>query len=172
MAEEKNILDHLKPRKVNVPENAYFRELAANVSESESKKASVIPLFKRRSTWLSAAAVAAVVIIILPFLPGTQPDTNPLQTLRELGHDDVVAYVDENIDEFNLDMIIQHIPHSNLDAETKNEPETPDSDSTATTTTTVPEPNLDDIDVDDILEYLMKEGYDPDERSEDEEIFI
>lgn len=177
MKSEKDILDHLKARKIERPSSDYFANLAKQISDSQSAPAKIIPLYRRKGTWISIAAAAAVVLLVFQFIPesGLTP-SNPMTSLSidDLSSEEITAYVEKHIDEFDIDMIIDQIPLSNLENDPVEETIEPnDSTEFQNINTTIDTGlNFDDIDIDDILQYFESEGIDIEELENEEDILI
>ncbi len=154
METPKELFDHLKARPVETPDASYFEALAQAVIEQEKPR--VIPLYKRPIVWMTAAAAAIALLVI--FRPADAPvEENVLLALNEISHEDVFNYVDEHIDEFEIEMLAEAIPSENIEPVSLTTPEP-----VATPVETVPETTLDfdEINKDDILDYLESEGLD------------
>jgi hypothetical protein len=181
MEEKNDIFDHLKPRKTQVPDASYFEALANSVIESQQEKAvapkeetKIIPLYKRPVVWLGAvAAVFIAGILIVNFSKTTEIDSDPLLALNEVSSEAVYSYIDENIEDFETELIVEAMEETDVEEMsfvvvepevTEPAPEEMDI--------AVAEPiSFDEIDSDDILDYFNEEGIDS-EDFEDEDSFI
>jgi hypothetical protein len=180
--EEQHIIDELKKRPAEVPGEDYFAGLKSDIlqrikvtdtqsppPQSPSKGGSrTIPLY--RKTWFQIAAAASVVLIVSLFALNTseergtqvaqaqQPDWN------SVSQEEVLAYIQENIDDFETEAIAQQldsIPAWSVGEELAvNE---------APVTTKAAQQKADkydelfrDIDQEDILEYLEDEELEED----------
>jgi hypothetical protein len=181
MEEKNDIFDHLKPRKTEIPDASYFEALANSVIESQQEKpaepkkeAKIIPLYKRPVVWLGAvAAIFIAGILIVNFSKSTETDSDPLLALNEVSSEDVYSYIDENIEDFETELIVEAMQESDLDemsftaVETEVPEPAPEEMDVAAT-----EPIFfDEIDSEDILDYFNEEGIDS-EDFEDEDSFI
>lgn len=152
---QNNILDHLKVKRVEVMPEAYFVDLA---NKSIKKKSKIISL--RIVIW-SAAAAIALFLVSLPLLnPGQTESKN--YSFSEITSSEALAYVDEHINEFEDELIIDFIeselitlPEIVVEIETNKEE-----------TFSEAIESLDEIDTESILEYLMYEGIENDEIDE------
>lgn len=168
MEEKHDIFDHLKAVNPSVPDDSYFENLAQQVILSQ-QKTKVIPLYKRPVVWISA--VAAILLVSLLVVNLTSSDINqnsdPLLALNDLSSDELYNYIDENIDDFDIEMIAEALDDQGLDEMANSAVyslETDPEDTPALKTTEAPiSVSLDDIDIDDILDYFNTEGIDPDE---------
>jgi hypothetical protein len=171
MEEQNDIFDHLKVRKSPLPDDSYFESLAKNVINSH-QKTRVIPLYKRPVFWISAVAALFVVsFLVINFTSTSTPENDPLLALNDLSSDELFNYIDENIDDFDTDLIVEVMNESTIDEITFSESEnslTHPTNPTQSTETTI---SFDDIDTQDILDYLNSEGIDSDDL-EDEDPFI
>lgn len=184
MEEKNDIFDHLKPGKTPVPDASYFEALANSVIESQQenqpetkKETKIIPLYKRPITWIGAAAAIFIAgMLIVNFNKTVETDSDPLLALTEVSSDDVYNYIDENIEDFETDLIVEALSQSDVDEMSFTEPEKKESDSeeeeTNTNTTTTETISFDDIDTDDILQYFNEQGFDSEDFEEDEDSFI
>ena len=166
MNENNNILDHLKSRPVQTPDASYFEQLA-NHAIGQQNKAKVIPLYKRPSVWLASAAAIFLATLMIINL-GEQPTKQDvLLSMNDLQQDEIFMYVDENIDEFDTEMICEVIHEDSLEVTDLIENDITGTPVDIEAVEVSSELNFDDIDVNDILEYLNDEGIDPDELNDD-----
>lgn len=152
---QNNILDHLKVKRVEVMPEAYFVDLA---NKSIKKKSKIISL--RMVIWSAAAAIALFLVCLRLLNPGQTESKN--YSFSEITSSEALAYVDEHINEFEDELIIDFIeselitlPEIVVEIETNKE-ETVSEDIES----------LDEIDTESILEYLMYEGIENDEIDE------
>lgn len=171
MEEKNDIFDHLKPRETSIPDASYFEAMAKSVIESQ-KKAPIIPLYKRPVVWISAvAAIFIAGILVVNFSATSENNPEPLLALNDVSSDELYQYIDENIDDFETDLIIEALYESSIDEMNITEPQSTESTETKTEEVTTEPISFDDIDSQDILEYLNEEGIDSDD-FEDEDSFI
>ena len=164
MEEKKDIFDHLKPGKISTPDPSYFNQLANDIIASQEVK--MIPLYKKPVVWLSAAAAAIAILFVFNF-NSPEESTDVLLALNEIPAEELISYVDENIEEFETEMLVEIIPAANI--ETVELTETHEDVPPETHEET--ELNFDNIDTEDILDYINSEEieiYDLDES----EVFI
>lgn len=175
MEEKRDIFNHLNVVKTNVPDDSYFEQLAKSVIASQSKP-KVIPLYKRPVVWIGAVAAILLVSLLVVNFSSTDitEDQDPLLALNEISSDELYNYINENIDDFDTDMLIDALDDQAIDELTS---KTSQALQTAAGKPNVPvkaeKPlpvSFDDIDVEDILDYFEKEGIDPEDI--EEEIFI
>ena len=170
MEEKNDIFDHLKPRKTPIPDASYFESMAKSVIESQ--KAPIIPLYKRPVVWISAvAAIFIAGIMIVNFSTTSDINSDPLLALNDVSSDELYAYIDENIDDFETDLIVEALNESSVDEMNFIEPEPVEQIETKVEKIS-PEPiSFDEVDSKDILDYFNEEGIDSDE-FEDDDSFI
>jgi cell division protein FtsX len=109
MEKEKNIVDFLKPRERETLDNAYFDNLAASIVSAhpkvETKK--IIPLYKKTTFWISSIAAVFIGLIALKTFTTTSEKT---YNFNSVSHSELMAYVEDNIDEFDQDLLVKYIP--------------------------------------------------------------
>lgn len=179
MEEKNDIFDHLKPGKTPIPDASYFENLAKSVIDSQKevpakKETPIVPLYKRPALWIGAvAAVFIAGFLIVNFGKTAELDSDPLLALNDVSNTEVYNYIDENIDDFETDLIVEAMNESSVDELTFVEPEEdePTPSETSSEATTVETISFDDIDAEDILNYFNAEGIDS-EDFEDDDSFI
>lgn len=163
MNEEKNIFDFIEKRKVDVPDEAYFHGLAQSVIRSQKTK--IIPIYKRPITWIGTAAAIVLMLMVVKF-DSTEElvETDILSALDDIPRDVILAYVEGNIDEFDIELIAEFIPASSLRFEKIEETQISDDKP-------IESVSFDNITRDEILKYLEDEELDFSDL-EDEDSFI
>lgn len=162
MKEEKDILDFLKVNRTETPDALYFENLAKEVVKSQQPK--VIPLYKKANFWISSAAAVVIGILVVTGLDNnSQQKENPLLALSEVSSMEILNYMDENIEEFELDEIASIIPEETLESVEVFEAEiveeiTPEE--IIPTSITPSSIDMEEIDSEEILDYLYEEGID------------
>lgn len=154
MEKQNDIFDHLKPREIFTPDQAYFDQLATNVISTAKSK--VIPLYKKPVFWMTAAAACITVVLLLNIGTTSKTSENVLLAMNEIPQHEVLEYVKQNIKEFDTEMLSEIIPENNIEEikfstqieEKKSEP------------LSEPQINFDNIDQEDILNYLYEEDID------------
>ncbi|MCJ8291851.1 MAG: hypothetical protein HRT58_17445 [Crocinitomicaceae bacterium] len=170
MEEKNDIFDHLKPRKTPIPDASYFESMAKSVIESQ--KAPIIPLYKRPVVWISAvAAIFIAGIMIVNFSTTSDINSDPLLALNDVSSDELYAYIDENIDDFETDLIVEALNESSVDEMNFIEPEPAEQIEVKAEKTDPESISFDEVDSKDILDYFNEEGIDSDE-FEDDDSFI
>lgn len=163
METKKDIFDYLKPRKKIVPDQSYFDQLSANVLAHEKVK--VVPLYRKPIFWLSSAAAAITIIMLVNIKTEIPNSVNPMIALNEISSEELFAYVNDNIEDFDTEMLTEIIPSDNIE----------EIDLVATDKIVVDEVpsetelNFDNIQEEEILEYILNEEIDI---YDIEEIFI
>lgn len=171
MEEKKDIFDHLKPRETSIPDASYFEAMAKSVIKSQ-KKTPILQLYKRPIVWIGAvAAIFIAGILIVNFSTTEENNSDPLLALNDVSSDELYQYIDENIDDFETDLIVEVMNESSVDEMTIAEIETNESTEIITPEITKETISFDDVDSEDILEYLNNQGMDSDD-FEDEDSFI
>ncbi len=164
MEKEKDIFDHIKPRKIEVPDTAYFKQLTEKVVEENRVK--VVPFYRKPIAWVGAAA-AVVAIVLLSNLFTNDPvvDSNPLLALNECSKAEISAYIEDNLHAFDSDLLEEYVPEDSLEIDLILIEEA------SSTQHEEPTISLDEIDKQDILDYFDEYEIDPYEL-DDEDIFI
>lgn len=171
MEEKNDIFEHLKPRSTDVPDDSYFEAMANSVIETQ-KKTPIIPLYKRPIVWIGAvAAVFLVGFLIVNFSSTSDSNSDALLALNDVSSNELFEYIDENIDDFDTDLIVDAMNESAVDELSFIEPESSEIIEVATEKTTPSRITFDDIDANDILDYFNEEGIDT-EDLEDDDSFI
>ena len=171
MKEKNDIFDHLKPRETPIPDASYFEAMAKSVIESQ-KEIQIIPLYKRPVVWIGAvAAIFIAGILLVNFSATSENNSNPLLALNDVSSDELYKYIDENIDDFETDLIAEALNESSVDEMNYIEAVSSEQIETKPTQTREEPISFEEIDSDDILNYFNEEGIDS-EDFEDEDSFI
>lgn len=157
MEKEKNIVDFLKPRERESLDNAYFENLAASIVSAhpkvEAKK--IIPLYKKTTFWISSIAAVFIGLIALNTFTSSSEKT---YNFNSVSHSELMAYVEDNIDEFDQDLLVKYIP---VESSTKIIAKELIDQKTATEKVQVKSKSktvlFDDLQKEDILNYLDAE---------------
>lgn len=178
MEEKKDIFDFIEKRPSETPDSDYFDNLAASVisevsntdnAESDASKGKVVPLYRRPALWLSGAAAAILVAFLL--LPEqTAPTSEGALSFEDLSKKEVLAYVDENIEDFDVELLAEFIPSNKLSTDNYFDQTTQEVPEEVETTNPELEESLESVSPQEILEYLEMEGMDVDDL--DEELFL
>jgi len=117
MKSKKDILDHLKPIKIDAPDSEFFETLASQVVKEH-------PIVKRKgknNMRIMRMAMAAAAVLVLAFVLmksfSIEPQIkSPEKTLLwEIQDDEIYAYVEEHIDEFSIEEITETLTEDDLD---------------------------------------------------------
>jgi len=174
MEEEKDIFDFIEKRSFDSPDSSYFEGLAdkviAETNVPSAQKAKVVPLYRRPITWISGVAAAVLVaFLLLPNEQKTIVDSSNAN-FTDLSKQEVLAYVNDNIEDFDEELLVEFIALKSLKttAAQKNEQEPEESLETLVETETKDlQESLKSISDEEILEYLEEEGLDSDDFEED-----
>lgn len=171
MEEKNNIFEHLKQRKSAIPDDLYFEQMVKSVIASQ-QKAPIIPLHKRPIVWISAiAAIILVGFIVVNFTSTSTSKTDALLALNDISSKEVYQYINENIDDFDMDLIVDALNESTVDEFRFVEPDSSKIEEVKPEKLTPTRISFDEIDANDILDYFNQEGIDI-EDLEDDESFI
>jgi hypothetical protein len=161
MENPNNIFDQVQKRKITVPERAYFDAMADSILSQQASK--IVPLYKKPLVWISSAAAAAIIAITIQLSTSTEESLSLQAALNEIPHETILAYVTENIDDYEIDEIAEIIPEGNIQEIEVFQPATIES------TTNL---SFDNISNEEIMDYLFEEGIDLEEMNESELFFI
>ena len=163
MKENEDIFDHLKKRKIETPHKDYFDALAASVIKQESKETKVIPI-GRKILYRSTSAAAILVIGLFLFNTPDQQERNILAQLDDVSTEELISYVDENIDDFDSEQLGETLSDEEID---KLDEELSIEMLDISYFESSESISFEDIDEQDILDYLELEDIDLDELEND-----
>lgn len=118
---KRHIIDELKRQQTELPDDAFFDRIKADVlkrvaEESSAPVIKVIPIYRRM--WLVGSVAAGLALLLaLPFVfreEQPQPSQQAKVTWEDVSRDELLAYIDDNIADFDEDLLVQHldsIPH-------------------------------------------------------------
>lgn len=118
---KRHIIDELKRQQTELPDDAFFDRIKADVlkrvaEETSTPVAKVVPIYRRM--WLVGSVAAGLALLLaLPFLfREEQPQTvqQAKVTWEDVSRDELLAYIDDNIADFDEELLAQHldsIPH-------------------------------------------------------------
>lgn len=161
MENPNNIFDQVQKRKITVPESVYFNAMAESIISQQAPK--IIPLYKKPLAWISSAAAVALIAITIQLSASTEESLNWQSDLNDIPRETILAYVTENIDDYEIDEIAEIIPEEIIQDIEVFQPVTIKSESNL---------SFDHISNEEIMEYLLEEGIDMDEMNESELFFI
>lgn len=153
MENPNNLFNQVKVRKVDVPYADYFNQLADAVIERKAIKTKVIPMYKRPLVWVTSAAAVVAVLVVFKYVDTDEPSMNLELALSEISTDEILAYVNENVDDFDTDLIIEVVPMENAFLNS-------DVDEIKSTESII---SVETISDSEIIEYLLDEDIDLDE---------
>lgn len=160
LGQEKDIFNHIKPKTEATPDASYFEELAKLTLEHEKPKTKVIPLYKKPLFWLIASA-ASIALLLLVYPTSVEEDNTTLLAMNDFSKEEIINYVDENIEEFDTYLFSQYLTDEIIEEDKTIiyvEMETVESEKIE---------ELEEIELDDILEYFEYEEIDIDELEDD-----
>jgi hypothetical protein len=162
MEENKDIFDYLKVNKIGGPDASYFENLANSVIEKSQSNTPIIPLYRKPITWISAAAASIAILLLVNLF--NQPDEpgNVLLALNDIPSNEIEAYVSENIDDFDTELIVEYIDEESLITQEKEDKQEIEVEKTI---------DFEEITAKDILDYFDHEEIELEEL-QDEESFI
>lgn len=161
MKTNSDIFEYLKKRKIDTPNPEYFESMSQKIIAEQSTPLRKVSSLKRIVLWSSAAAAAILLFLMIP-KDAPVEKVNLAQELNALSDADVLSYVHEHLDEFDTEILVAAVPTENIETVSFVTETEPIENSNISQTSI----NFDDLDKDDILEYLESEGleiYDLDE---------
>lgn len=163
MEQQKNMLNHIKPVKVEVPDDQFFTGLAKSIVEKNPRKEA----FVRSINWkrISLIALSSAAILVVGFLLLDQNKNQDLNqdfsvSLAELEKSEIENYINENHKDFDRDSIIEELEAEELFSSDNVESNTQNLEQLFSALT------LKEID-----QYFKAEGIDPEEPEEDELLY-
>ena len=117
MKNKKDILDHLKPVKIETPDKSFFDQLAKKVvtenPKAKNERRLGAKLFRMS---LAAAAVLLIgVVLFNDFENQQKPQQAQRVFLSEINDAEIYDYVDEHIEDFTLEEIEEVISDDDLE---------------------------------------------------------
>tara|TARA_B110000483_G_C18132271_1_gene518121 strand:+ start:710 stop:1192 length:483 start_codon:yes stop_codon:yes gene_type:complete len=110
MSNKKNILDHIKPAKIKVPDEDFFTSLATKVTDTYPKVKATKKKGHTRFLYFGYAAAAILVIGFILFQQFNTP-TPQVKTaesyLAEVSTSQILEYIDTHIENYSDDEIIE-----------------------------------------------------------------
>lgn len=161
MENPNNIFDQVQKRKITVPESAYFDSMADSIISQQAPK--IVPLYKKPLVWISSAAAVALIAITIQLSTSTEESMNLQTALNDIPHETILAYVSENIDDYEIDEIAEIIPDQTIQDIEVFKPIVVESESNL---------SFENISNEEIMEYLLEEGVDLEDMNESELFFI
>lgn len=163
----KQLIDDLKVTPIQMPSDSYFEGLKKNVLEQigntrleEKKEPQVIPMYKRWYVWGSAAAILLFAILFSWNDPNSAPASpESLKiNLSSISNEEIYEYLDQHIEDLDAETIVSHI---DAGAFTATEEQT--DQQVKPVAPSYQSPLLDEINEEEILDYLKNEPGETDE---------
>src|SRR5690606_32203440 len=114
----------------------------------------VVPLYKKPVLWITSVAATIALIIVFNMNASNEKTFNIQLAFNEVSTNEIISYVDENIDEFELSEITVAIPESKLNEMEKSQAVSSDNESNL---------SFENISGEEIIEYLLDEDVELDE---------
>lgn len=153
--DQNNLLDHLNIRPVDKMPESYFVDLAKRTA---IEKGRIITL---KTVLWSVAAAIALLLVSLPLMYPSQ-SLNEKYSFNDITASEALAYVDHHISDFEDDLILDFINDEQLSLQEL----AFDIENDVNEISSEPLDNLNEIDTESILEYLIYEGIENDEIDE------
>ena len=154
MVNKKEILEQVRVKKMESLSSDFLTDMAKEIHRSELKK--IVPIYRKPLFFmLTSAAACAVVVLTIVLTPHKAENVSLAQEFAEISSAEILAYVDENLEEFEEDLLGEFVADFELDEVSGSEREEAISKNSQ-----VAIPTLEDLQNDEILDYLQEEGYD------------
>lgn len=148
-----HIIEKLKKQPASLPDDAYFTSLKSGLMEqveSMETTAPILPLYRRK--WLMGGVAAAILaLVVIPRWWTSEPPKTVVDW-NSVSREELLAYVDEHIADFDAATIaaqLDNIPEWHTGIETK--------DTIANPQESRSEELFDELEDEEILEYLQQE---------------
>ena len=153
MENDKNIVDFLKPREREEISDAYFDNMASIITNTNKKTIvkKLTPIYKKPIFWLTSIAAVFIGLIVLRNFSSEEIQLSA--NLSSPSQSELLAYVDENIDNFEQDLLVKYIPID--ETEISELKKTSPNNQTNWTIENVE--LFEDINKEDVLQYLSSE---------------
>lgn len=108
MKQEKNIFDYIKRKEQENLSTDFFENLSATIIKQHPQQTTkIVPIHKKKIHWiLSVASVAAIVLFMVIW---NENKTVKLKITEQPTQEELLAYVNENIDDFDEDLFVELI---------------------------------------------------------------
>lgn len=163
---EQHIIDELKQVKTPLPSDDYFLQLKSGIlAKLPESNRRIVPFYKK---WWTISSAAASVILIVGFLfmqqeAPVKPASKAGPDWSSVSKEDVLAYIEENIDDFEPETIaaqLSQLPEWELSLPAS---ENKASSPAVKTNTKSTDALFDELEDKEILEYLHEEAIDIDD---------
>ncbi len=117
MKSKKDLLDHLKPLKIDAPDSEFFEALASQVVQEHLivKRKWKNNLRIMRMALAAAAVIVIAYVLMKSFSIEPQSIKSEKQLLSEIQDEAIFAYVFGHIDEFSIEEISETLTEDDLD---------------------------------------------------------
>lgn len=178
METNKNIVDFMKPRERESISDDYLNGLVSQVMSAvkEERPIKIVPFYKKTVFWFSNVAAVILIFVLIQF--NNQPD-QIVCDFDSVSQSELLAYIDDNIEDFDQDLLLTHVPEKSLVVSTResilqeikfeNTKATPEKDMQKTTSFDLDQFNT--IKKEDILDYLEEEELNYEDLQESQDLF-
>lgn len=162
---EQHIIDELKKGTTPVPADDYFAQLKQTIFDQLEPTVKIVPLYQKPWFMTAVAAGIALIISVAFFFDGNETPKPAVATVdwNSVSRDEILAYIDDNIDDFEVETIAQHLDSIPNWAETSAGIEKTTSRSAKSIKEEKYDELFKDIDQQDILKYIEEEAIELDE---------
>lgn len=178
METNKNIVDFMKPRERESISDNYLNGLVSNVMATvqQQETVKIIPFYKKTVFWLSNVAAVIVLVILIQF---NRQSTTVVCDFDSVSETELLAYVEDNIEDFDQELLMHYVSLKKENVfmdEKMDKPENVSSDVSKTHTELTKESKFDknqfnEINKEDILDYLEEEELNYDDLQESQDLF-
>lgn len=173
MEPKKEILEFIKIRERESINDSYFEDLAMKAILTAKQQNLKIkrPLLQRSIFWVSSAAAVILVVIVMRYNNQSLPIGYDENTIS---NSELISYIDNNIEEFDEDLFAHYLangpseseqPEVSIQEEMKKKSSREENESEEKN-----ENIFENIDSEDVLKYLEKEGISVEELEESQNI--
>jgi hypothetical protein len=109
MKTNKDIIDFIQPRKREEIGDDYFNNLTAKIilENNKNSKSKIVTFYKKPIFWMSS--VAAILIVMLIVRINENSIVNECD-FNSVSNPELMAYVEDNIDEFDTEILGEYLP--------------------------------------------------------------
>lgn len=141
MNQKEDLFNELKSRKIDSPDAEYFNNMSQSIIDANSKN-----IFSRKKIYSIVAIAASIALLFLVY-----PNSVTKPTEFQIDSVQLSNYIDNNIDDFSEELIIECLESTIVSFDNGNE------------TIDDLEITLETIDNDIIFDYLIEEDFDTDD---------
>lgn len=108
---EQHIIDELKKGTTPVPGDEYFAQLKQDIFDRLEPTVNIIPFYKKPWFISAVAASIALIVSVTYFFDGSETQKPTVATVdwNSVSRDEILAYIDDNIADFETETIAQHL---------------------------------------------------------------